>query len=177
MAKSKQAKIETLSTLREKLARMKTVVFTHYQGLTVKDITVLRQELRQGGVDFLVAKKTLLRKALVEAGMNGDIVDQLAGDVAMAFGYEDEVVPAKLLFTFAKKHPQVELQAGVVNGQTLNTAEVKALAILPSREELLAQTVWVIKGPLVGLVNVLTGNIRGLVNVLTAISNRQPAAT
>ncbi len=177
MAKSKQSKSETLSSLRDKLGRMKAVVFTHYQGMSVKDITDLRKQLRHGQVDFLVVKKTLLKKALPEAGFNAELVDQLAGDVATAFGYDDEIAPAKILSTFAKQHPQVQLLAGLMNGQTLNTAEVNALAKLPSREELLAKTVWVIKGPLTGLANVLSGNLRGLVQVLSAIKDRQPAAT
>ncbi len=175
MAKSHQAKSDTLESLREKLSRMKALVFTHYQGLTVKDVTNLRKQLREEGVDLLVAKKTLLRKALTEAGLDGNMVDQLSGDVAIAFGYNDEVTAAKLLQKYSKEKPVVKLLGGVVEGQALDAKQVVALAKLPSREELIAQTVWVIKGPLTGFVNVMAGNLRGLVQVLSAIKDRQPA--
>lgn len=174
MAKSKQSKNDTLASLADKLSRMKALVFTHYQGLTVKQVTELRKQLRTESVDLLVAKKTLLRKALAGAGLDPNTVDQLPGDVAVAFGYADEVGPAKLLNTYGLKHPQIELLAGVVNGRTLSGPEVQVLAKLPSRQELLTKTVWVIKGPMTGLVNVMAGNLRGLITVLGAIKDRQP---
>lgn len=176
MAISRQAKTETLASLAEKLGRTKALVFTHYQGLSVKEVTELRRQLRTESIDLLVAKKTLLRKALADSGYDAGLVDTLPGDVAVAFGYADEVTPAKLLATYGKTHPQVELLAGLIEGRSISAAEVKALAKLPSKTELLAQTVWVIKGPVTGLVNVLAGNIRGLVTVLNALKDRQPAA-
>ncbi len=174
MAKSRQSKTDTLASLSDKLSRMKAVAFTHYQGLSVKDVTDLRKQLRADNVDFLVTKKTLLRKALGDAGLDGGLVDHLPGDVAMAFGYDDEILPAKLLQKYRKDHPSVELLAGLVKGEVLNAHQIVALAKLPGREELIAQTIWTIKAPLTGMVTVLAGNLRGLIQVVKALSERQP---
>jgi large subunit ribosomal protein L10 len=176
MAKTRQSKEETLTTLVDKLKRMKSLVFTHYQGLTVKDVTELRSLLRKEQVDLLVAKKTLLRKALKEVNADTSIVDQLDGDLALAFGFGDEVTPAKLLQAFAKTHPTVKLSGGLVEGQFLNAEQAVALAKLPSRPELLAKTVYVLNSPISGFVQVLGGTMRGLINVLQALQESKPAA-
>ena len=175
MAITRKAKEQTLTELNEKLQRSKGLIFTHYQGLTVKDITELRKTLRQSDVELVVAKKTLLRKALVENGFDAAIVDQLEGSVAMAFGYSDEVTPAKLLQAFAKTHPSVALMGGMIGHQVMNAAEALALAKLPSRDELRAKLVWVIGSPISGLVQVTAGTLRSLINVLNAINEKRPA--
>lgn len=175
MAKTRQSKEQTLAALSDKLQRMKGLVFTHYQGLTVKDVTELRCLLRTQNIDLMVTKKTLLRRALTEAKADPSVVDSLSGDVALAFGFDDEIAPAKLLQTFAKTHPSVKLLGAVVQGQFVDAAQAVALAKLPSRDELLAKTVWVIKGPLTGLVQVMNGPLRGLINVLQAFNETRPA--
>ncbi len=175
MAITRKAKEETLVSLQEKLQRTKALIFTHYQGLTVKDITELRRTLRQQDVELVVAKKTLLRKALAASGHEAAMVDRLVGSVALAFGFTDEVAPAKLIQMFAKDHPAVELIGGIVAGQVMDATQAVALAKLPSRDELRAQTVWIIGSPLSGTVNVLAGPLRGLINILNALKDKQPA--
>lgn len=157
------------------MAAMKALVFASYEGLSVKDVTELRAHLRKENIDLLVAKKTLLRKSLTLAGFDPSIVDQIQGSVAMAFGYTDEVTPAKVLQKFSKDHDVVKFKGGIIQGQFLNAAQVKSLAALPSREELLAKTVWVLNSPVTGLVNVLAGNIRSLITILQALKDKQPA--
>ncbi len=175
MAITRQAKEQTLVELNEKLQRSKGLIFTHYQGLTVKDVTELRKTLRQGDVELVVAKKTLLRKALTENGFDQAIVDQLEGSVAMAFGYSDEVTAAKLLQTFAKTHPTVELMGGLIGKQVLDAKQAVTLAKLPSRDEMRAKLVWVIGSPLSGLVQVTAGTLRSFIQVLNAINEKRPA--
>lgn len=175
MAISRQSKEQTLTELRDKLQRTKGLIFTHYQGLTVKAITDLRRTLRAADVELVVAKKTLLRKALGESGYDPNMVDRLEGSVAMAFGYSDAVAPAKLLQTFAKENPAIELIGGVVDGQTIDASQAMTLAKLPGRDELRAKLVWVLGSPISGLVNVTAGTLRSLINVLNAIKERQPA--
>lgn len=175
MAITRQAKEHTLSELTEKLGRAKGLIFTHYQGLTVKAITDLRRTLRQNDVELVVAKKTLLRKALSQGGYDAAVVDRLEGSVAMAFGYGDSVAPAKLLQTFAKDFPAVELIGGVIDGQPIDAAQAVALAKLPGRDELRAKLVWVLGSPMTGLVNVTAGTLRNLINVLNAIKDRAPS--
>ncbi len=175
MAISRQAKEETLASLQDKLQRTKGLIFTHYQGLTVKDITELRRTLRQHDVELVVAKKTLLRKALAASGYDPAVMDRLEGSIALAFGFVDEVMPAKLLQQFAKDHPAVALIGGIVAGQVMDANQAVALAKLPGRDELRAKTVWILGSPLSGTVNVLAGPLRGLINILNALKDKQPA--
>lgn len=177
MAKTRAQKELTVKQLVEKLSTMKALVFISFAGLTVKEATLLRQTLREQQVDFLIAQKSLLRRALGQADLDPEIVDRVAGSAALAFGYGDEVMPARLLQKFGKDHPAVQLVGGVVQGAWLGAPEVQALAKLPNREELIAKTVWTIQAPLTGLVNVMAGNLRGLLNVLNALQAKQPATS
>lgn len=175
MPKTRQQKEATLEALTDKLRSMKAVVFTAFSGLTVKDTSDLRNQLRAQQIEMMVAKKTLMRRALKEAALDPDMIDQIEGSVAMVFGYDDEVTPAKLLSTYAKSHEQVKLVGGIADGKFLNAAEVMALSKVPSRQELLTKTVWTLKSPMTGLVNVMAGNIRGLLTILQALKDKQPA--
>ncbi len=177
MAITRQSKEATLALLSEKLLRTKGLIFTHYQGLTVKDITELRRELRKNDVELVVAKKTLLRKAMANAGLDAEVVDTLDGSVAMAFGYSDEIAPAKVLQAFAKTHPAVTLMGGMIGGQMMDAKQAVALSKLPSQDELRAKLVWVIGSPVSGLVNVLAGTMRSLIQVLNAIKEKSPASS
>ncbi|MBI3573387.1 MAG: 50S ribosomal protein L10 [Candidatus Kerfeldbacteria bacterium] len=176
MSKTRQEKEAVLSDLTDKLKRMKAVVFTKYFGLTVKDVTRLRNQLRTEKIDFHVVKKTILRRALQAVDLDPGIVDALTGEVAVALSFEDEVMPAKLLQTFAKDHPAVVLLGAVVSGQLLSQTETKALAALPGRQALRAKLVWTLHAPLRGTVTVLSGPVRGLMTLLQALSSKQPAS-
>lgn len=175
MAITRREKEVTLAALQEKLQRAKSIIFTHYQGLTVKEVTELRRTLRQDAAELVVIKKTLLRRALSGAGQDSSLAERLVGSVALAFGYSDEVSPARILQKFAKTHPVVELLSAVVAGQTLDALGTVALATLPSRDELRAKMVWILGSPLSGSVNVLAGTLRGFINVLNAIKEKSPA--
>ena len=175
MAKTRQDKEQALADLKDKMGRMESLIFTKYQGLTVKDVTDLRRSLRTEQIDMVVAKKTLLRLALQDAGQDPAMVDQLTGDLALAFGYADAVAPAKLLQAFAKTHPSVQLLGGVVQGKWIDAQQAVALSKLPSREELLARTVGAIKSPVSGFVQVLSGTMRGFIQVLQAYKDSRPA--
>ena len=154
---------------------MSSVVFAGYTGLTVKDVTELRHQLRSEGVEIVMAKKTLLRRALTEAKLDAGIVDNLTGEVALAFGTTDEVLPAKLIRAFARTHDKLVFKGAVVGGDWLDAAKVMALSKLPGRTELRTQLVWTLAAPMSGLLNVMSGNIRGLVRVLNA--QREKLAT
>jgi large subunit ribosomal protein L10 len=136
--------------------------------LKVKDINDLRKKCRETEVDYLVVKKTLLKKTLSASGLDGQLVDNFQGGIAAAFG-TDEVTPAKTLNDFSKDHPALVCLGGFLEKKYFNQEQVLALAKLPSKQELLAQMVGSIKAPIAGFVNVLSGNLRGLVRVLEAI--------
>jgi large subunit ribosomal protein L10 len=168
MAKSKQQKQEIIKNLIEKLKKAKSLVFVNFDGLTVKEVEELRAKFREENIDYLVIKKTLARLAFKEAGLDVD-PKSLEKGVAIAFGYDDEVAPARIIETFAKKHKALKSIGGVLENKFVDDAKIVELSKLPSKQELLAKVIGSINAPLSGFVNVLAGNLRGLVQVLNAI--------
>jgi len=173
MAKTKLQKQEILRDLYAKIDKSKSMVFASFTALTVQEAEELRNELRKENNEYYVAKKTLLSMALQEKGQEVK-VDDFDGQIAVVFGYGDEVSPAKTLSKFIKTHEnKVEFVGGVMDGKFIEPAEVRELAKLPSKQELYARLVGTINAPVSGFVNVLAGNLRGLVQVLKAISEKK----
>ena len=173
MAKSRQQKEQTVAELLGYFNAMKSAVFVNYQGLKVKEADELRRSADKEQVSYTVSKKTLLTKALKDAGIDFDAVT-LQGMIGIATG-TDEVAAAKLVSEFGKTHESLKILGGVVDGKIADAAAIKALASLPSRQQLLGQLVGTINAPVSGLVNVLAGNLRGLVNVLNALKDSKAA--
>ncbi|WP_075980305.1 50S ribosomal protein L10 [Bacillus massilinigeriensis] len=131
----------------DKLKSSKSTIVVDYRGLNVSEVTELRKQLREAGVEFKVYKNTMTRRAaesLELAGLN----EALTGPNAIAFSTEDVVAPAKILNDFAKKHEALEIKAGVIEGNLASVEEVKALAELPSREGLLSMLLSVLQAPI-----------------------------
>ncbi|WP_238134216.1 50S ribosomal protein L10 [Calderihabitans maritimus] len=172
--KKKLDKEKVVQELKEKLSQSSAAVLTDYRGLNVAEMTDLRAKLREAGVEFKVVKNTLTWLAAKDVGLE-ELEPYLEGPTAIAFSYEDPVSPAKILSNFAKEHDNLEIKAGILEGKVIDLQKIKALADLPSREELLAKTVGGFQAPLYGLVNVLQGTIRNLVYVLEAIRQQKGA--
>lgn len=168
MPKTKSQKQEEVKKLKQSFASAKSAVFTSYDGLTVAQSQELRNNLRNEKVKYLACKKTLFKRALEGSKLDFN-PDEFSGSLAVAFGKEDEVAPAKILADFAKDKEALKIQGGILEGKFINASKVLELAKLPSRLELIAKTVATINAPISGFVNVLAGNIRGLVNVLNGI--------
>ncbi|MEK7652870.1 MAG: 50S ribosomal protein L10 [Patescibacteria group bacterium] len=170
MPKTKKQKQEILARIKDQLAKMKTAVFVNFSGIPVKELNEFRSKAKEQGIDYLVAKKTILSRALSESNLAGQ---EFQGEVGALFGFEDEVAPAKLVKEFSKNHEKMRVVGGVLEGAFIGEEKVMALAALPSRNELLAKAVGSIAAPLSGLVNVLQGNLRGLVYVLNAMREKK----
>lgn len=168
-------KVAVVEELTEKLRKGQGVIVTDYRGLTVKDMTQLRSELRKAGVEFKVVKNTLTLLAARNAEIEG-LEPILQGPTAIAIGYDDPVVAAKAISEFAKKNDKLQIKGGILSGKLIDADGVKALANLPSREQLLAQVLRGMQAPIAGLVNVLQGNLRNLVYVLEAIRKQKGEA-
>lgn len=173
MAKTKDQKKVEITNLTKKFKEAKGVVFVDYKGLTVKEVEELRKELRANEVDYYVAKKTLANIALKEAGQKDVDVKSMEGQLAISFGLKDEVLPATLLYKFAKTHESLKLLGGIVENQYLGQPEIMSLAQMPSKQELLAKMVGSISAPLTGFVQVLKGNLNSLVYALKAIADKK----
>jgi len=152
---SKDKKKEILEKLKH-VGASKALAFVNFHGLTVANATELRRKLKESGVSYLVAKKSLAKKALGEAGISG-AVPELAGELGIAYG-DDVVAPAREIFSFQKKFEnRVSLLGGVFEGKFIGAEEVKALALIPPLQILRAQFVNLVNSPSKGLVMVLDG--------------------
>lgn len=168
-------KVAAVQEIADKLSRSQGVILTDYRGLSVKVMTQLRSELRSAGVEFKVVKNTLTLRAAREANIEG-LEPYLEGPTAIAIGYDDPVVAAKQISEFAKKNDLLKIKGGILSGRVIDADGVKALANLPSREQLVAQVLRGMQAPIAGLVHVLHGTLASLVYALDAIRKEKEKA-
>jgi len=168
-----EAKARKVDEIREKIASANLLVVTDYSGMTVKQISDLRRKLDQHKAEYKVFKNTMMGRALPENFT--DLKPQLNGPVAILLGYEDVVLPLKILVKFAEDAEKPKVLSGVVEGTYYGKEKILALSKLPSKEELLAKLMGQLKSPIYGLVNVLAGNLRKLVYALNAIKEKKSA--
>lgn len=140
----KQALVDEISG---KLKEATSVVVVDYRGLSVAQVTELRKQLREEGIEFKVYKNTMTRRAAEAAGLEG-LNEYMTGPNAIAFSNEDVVAPARVINNFAKENDALEIKAGVIEGNVATLEEVKALAELPSREGLLSMVLSVLQAPI-----------------------------
>ena len=167
----KKAFVEDLTN---RLKNSCTGILVNYKGINVSADTMLRKELREAGVDYTVIKNTLLLRAAEKAGLES-LSSVLEGTTALATSSE-YVVAAKILCEFSEKNKTFEIKNGFVEGKVINSKEVKNLAKLPSKKDLVAQVLYGLNAPIKGLATVLSGTIKSLVVALNAIKNQKSTA-
>ncbi|MGH7640481.1 MAG: 50S ribosomal protein L10 [Candidatus Dormibacteria bacterium] len=171
-----QTKQDQVAELAEKLGRMRSAVLSDYRGLSVAELEELRSGFREAAVDFLVLKNTLARRAGEKAGVP-QLTDALVGPNAVAIGYDDPALPARLLVAYARANRRPEMVlGGIAEGQLLGPQEVRQLAELPSREVLMAQLLGVVESAVGQLVQLLESPVRDLVGLLEAKAQATPEA-
>lgn len=155
---AKKAKVEELA---EKFKKAKMIILTEYRGISVSDDTKLRADLRNAQNEYVVVKNSTISYALKEAKIEG-FEGTLEGPTAVVIGYDDYVAPAKTINDYAKNNDFYKIKLGVMDGKVIDTAEVKKLANLPSKDTLYAM-----------LASALLGNIRNLAVVLDQVKQKQ----
>ncbi|MBU1992100.1 MAG: 50S ribosomal protein L10 [Patescibacteria group bacterium] len=173
MPLTKEQKKKILDELVEKFTRAKSIIFSDYRGLSVKDISQIRNNLREKGVEYNVSKKTLMRLAAEKAGMPEIPREATEGPCATAFSYEDEVAAARILRDFSKGNENLKLLGGIMEGRILSLKETQYLASIPSKEELIAKFMGSIKAPVSGFYRVLYGVMRKFVGTLQAVHDEK----
>ncbi|MCP4694551.1 MAG: 50S ribosomal protein L10 [Desulfobacterales bacterium] len=168
-------KIKIAEELHEKFRKSVVVIVTDYKGLDVKATTEMRRRLRDADIEYKVVKNSLLVRASKETDA-ALLQDYFLGPSAVALSYDDPVAPAKVLIDFAKENDKLEIKAGVLNGKTLSLDDLKALASLPSREELLGTLVYTINAVPTKLVRTLNAIPGQFVNVLNALKEKKEDA-
>ena len=172
MALTKDKKQEVINEVAELLGSSKLTVVAKYEGTGVKALQQLRRDARANGTKVKVVKNRLVKQAIQNTETLKDVdTEALEGMLLYAFNSEDEVAPAQSLNVFAKKNPTLQFVGAITaEGQFLPVDDVKALANLPTKDQLRGQLVATIGAPLSGFANVLAGNVRGVLNVLNARS-------
>ena len=174
MAKTREQKKEILQKLEEKIKKSSSVVFANFEALGVKDSEELRNELKDNQAEYLVVKKTLLNLALKNNNIEGFDTKVITGKASVVLGYEDEVMPVKIVDKFKETHEgKINFFGGVLEKKIISVEKVSDLAKLPSKEVLYAKIVGSINAPISGFVNALAGNLRNFVFVLKAIEEQK----
>lgn len=168
------AKEAEVSRLQELFNNAEVAILADYRGLTVAQDVKLRAKMREAGVEYLVAKNTLIRLACHQNEQQG-LDGFLEGPTAVAFG-SDPVAAAKLLSNSLKEAKKGQIKAGLLGTKVISAAEVDALAKLPAREVLLAQVVGMMQAPLANFAGVTSGMLRQLVTVVDKVREQKAAA-
>ena len=170
MALSKSKKNEVVADVASLLASSKLTVVAEYQGTTVKAIQALRKEAKGSGTKVSVVKNRLVIKALESTDSLKRVdTSALTGQLLYAFNSEDEVAPAQVLNTFAKTNPSIQFVGAITaDGQFMSSEDVKALATLPSKNDLIAQVVATLLSPVHDVTNALSGNLHALLDGVEA---------
>ncbi|MBC8588116.1 50S ribosomal protein L10 [Paratissierella segnis] len=167
-----QAKSAIIEEIKEKIDNAESIILVDYRGLNVAQLTDLRSQYRNSGVEYKVYKNSMMRFAFKNAGME-EFNEFLKGPSAIAFSYDDPVSAAKVTSEFAKTNDKLEIKAGIVDGKIIDLDGIKNLAELPPREVLIAQALGGLNAPIQGFANVLQGTIRGLAIVLNRIAEEK----
>lgn len=174
MPKTKSQKQKIIEGLTENFQKQKSTVLVDFSGCDSKFLFKLRDELGKSNCLLKVVKKTLLKKALETLTMKdiSEKIDEIKLQLALVFGFGDEVIPAKICYQFSKENENLIILGGIIKNQKyefLNAEDIIVLAQLPSREELIARLMGSLASPISGFINTLKGNLKGLIYALSAI--------
>ena len=171
---TKAFKEDKIKAIKEKLEKAQVAIVTEYKGFSVDEIMQLRRKLQKDGGDYMVTKNTLAKIAVKDTQYEV-LTDSFKGPIALAFGFKDQVSPAKTLADFIKEVKKGEVIAAALDGKLLSAADAKALATLPSREELYAKMLGCINSPASGIANVTNSVITQLVRTVAAVRDAKMA--
>jgi large subunit ribosomal protein L10 len=175
LAISREKKEALVADYADKMSRSQVMILADYRGLTVANITDLRQRLREQNGGFHVIKNSLFARALQEAGVDVP-ADRLEGPLAVGFSYGEPSPVAKVLLDFARETQILQVQGAILGGHFVAADQVRAIADLPPREVLLAQLLGTVQGPMSTLVSTITAPLRELAQVLRARSEQEQEA-
>lgn len=173
MPLSRQSKEKIRESFTEDFNGSSSAIVAKYSGLSVGEMTELRQQLRKSDTKFKVVKNRIALKSMEVDGVDGvkDLSELLKGPVGIAFVKGDPAQAAKTLLDFQKEHPAFEVKGGIVDAKSTSLGEISEIAALPSKTELLAKIVGSIVAPHRGLLNILNGVPRNVVQVINAIKD------
>jgi len=157
MALTKQKKQNSLKDLKEQIAKQKSLVFADFSKVNSKDLFSLRKQLKEAGCQLKVAKKTLVRIAFGQSNISfwHQIKKNVPGQLALVFGFEDEMAPARISHAFTKINEHFKILGGIFESRFIEKERVLALANIPPRSDLLSRFVGSLASSMIGFVTVL----------------------
>ncbi len=171
MKRSEKEKI--VAEVADKISRAQGMYLTEFSGITVAEATELRAEFRKAGVEYRVAKNTLIKRALHQVAQFDNLDDKLTGPTAIAFGYDDPVSPAKVIKKFRDKVSKLNVKACVIGTEVYDSSKFDELASLSSRDESVASIMGSLTAPISGVVGVLNEVMRQIVGLVEAIEQNK----
>ena len=172
MALTKAEKTAQLTELKDKMQKSQSLIFAHYIGLTVHDVSDLRGKLKAEKAEMKVAKKTLMQIAAKELALPELEDDLLEGPVACIFSYDDPMTGAQIAFKYSKDHPQVELIGGVFDGKILTKTEAMTFAKMPSRQQLLGIFAGMLQSPARSFMQICNSPLSGFARGLSELAKK-----
>ncbi len=169
-------KDQIIAEVAEVVGRAHGMFFTDFGGLTVDQATELRREFHKAGVDYRVAKNTLIRKALEQVGGYDGVFDKLAGPTGVAFAYADPIAPAKIIQKFIEKHKKLSLKVCMIEREMYDGSRLAEIAKIPSRAEIVAAILGSIQAPIAGIPGAINAVMRDLVSVIDEVGKKKQAA-
>lgn len=168
MALTKEKKESIIKDIESKIEKQKSIVFMDFAGVKVKDLSALRNSLKKAKNELRVAKKTLMGIAFKNKNVDVN-AKEMAGEIGIVFGYEDEISGAKLVNQFIKTSPNAKIVGGYIDNKFYNSVDMTKIAELPGKEQLIGSLLGTLNAPTSNFVGVLGGNLRKLVFVLSQI--------
>jgi large subunit ribosomal protein L10 len=172
---TKAFKNTKVDDIKEVVAKAKVAIVSDYRGLSVAEITELRRRLQKEEGDYTVVKNTLAKIAIKDTPFEG-LEEFLKGPSAIAFGFGDEVAPAKVILKYLKEAKKAnEVKGGVLDGKIITADDVKQISNLPSKQELIAKIMGSLSSPAQGLTNTVNGVARALVCAMNEVKKQKEA--
>lgn len=161
-------KAKVVEELNDKFKKIKSAVFADFTGLDVAQVTELRKRLRDSSTEFRVVKNSLALRASKGTGLE-ELSEYFSGPTSIAFSFEDELVPAKVIIDYIKDQPQIKIKGGFIEGKKIESSKLEELAKLPSKEIMISMLLASFQSPLVSLVGTLEGVLRNFIYTLEGI--------
>ncbi len=168
-------KEQIVAEVAEIAGRAHGMFFTDFSGLTVAEATELRREFFKSGIDYVVVKNTLIRKALETLSGYDKVYDRLVGPTGVAFAFDDPVAPAKIIQKFKEKHNKLSLKVCMIEKEMFDGSQLAEIAKMPTRKDIMASILGSVQSPLAGVPSVINAVARDLVSVISEIEKKKAA--